>query len=126
MEFTLEDSDTEWVNEIITRATEELKQTTPNGRTFAEMVSVILEREKNWVRWKNELCMPFDKESAFVEIEGLGGVKRKAGLFEATSEERVKMREGPAEFEHRLGTKALTDIWDMGCRDLEDLQIPFR
>ena len=55
IDFTLEAADAQWVQETITRATEELRQTAPNGRAFAETLQVILEREKNWVSWKNEL-----------------------------------------------------------------------
>ncbi|KAF7307257.1 hypothetical protein MIND_00519400 [Mycena indigotica] len=36
------------------------------------------------------------------------------------------MREPPAEWEWRLGTQPLTEIWDMGYRELRDVQMPFR
>lgn len=49
MDFTLEPADAKWVQETMTKVTEELRQTTPNGRAFAETVQAILEREKNWV-----------------------------------------------------------------------------
>lgn len=49
MDFTLEPADVKWVQETVTKVSEELRQTTPNGRVFAETVQTILEREKNWV-----------------------------------------------------------------------------
>ena len=52
MEFTLEGENERWVVDTARKAMEELKQTTPNGRLFADTVSVILERERNWVAWK--------------------------------------------------------------------------
>ena len=79
IDFTLQAADAQWVQEMITRPTEELRQTAPNGRAFAQTVQVILEREKNWVRWKNELCTPFDREPWSEEVEE-NGVKRKVGL----------------------------------------------
>ncbi|TFY63371.1 hypothetical protein EVJ58_g3295 [Rhodofomes roseus] len=124
MDFTLDATDAQWVQETVTKATEELRQTTPNGRSFAETVHVILEREKNWVRWKNELCAPFDKGPWSEEIE-VDGQKRKVGLEEATREVRMKMRMDPEPWPHKLGSAPLTEIWEMGYRDLMDLQRPF-
>ncbi len=49
MDFTLEQDDAKWVHEMIVKAYEELRQTTPNGRAFAETVQTILDRERNWV-----------------------------------------------------------------------------
>jgi hypothetical protein len=121
MDFTLETAEAQWVQDTVNKVMEELRQTTPNGRAFAETVSAILEREKNWVKWKSELCAPFDKESWSVEMDG-----KKVGLLESTRGARAKMREPPKEWEHKLGSGPLTDIWDMGCRGLEDLKNPFQ
>lgn len=122
MDFTLEPPDAQWAQETLNKAIEELRQTTPNGRAFAETVNVILEREKNWVKWKNELCAPFDKEPwADTNSEG-----KKVDLLEATRGLREKMREPPRDWQWRLGTEPLTEIWDMGYRDLHDLQNPFQ
>ncbi|TBU42542.1 UDP-glucose 4-epimerase [Dichomitus squalens] len=125
IDFTLDTADAQWVQETITRATEELRQTSPNGRAFSETVQVILEREKNWVKWKNELCTPFDREPWREEIE-VDGVKRKVGLEEATEGVRKKMRTDPEPWPHRYGSAPLTEIWEMGYRDLWDLQQPFQ
>ncbi|KAM6498573.1 THO complex subunit 1 transcription elongation factor domain containing protein [Amanita muscaria] len=121
MDFTLEPADAQWVQDTINKATEELRQTTPNGRAFAETVNVILEREKNWVKWKNELCAAFDKEPWSSEFQG-----KNVGLIEATAEARRKMMEPPEDWPWTLGSEPLTEIWEMGYRDLQDLQIPFR
>ncbi|KII93278.1 hypothetical protein PLICRDRAFT_101473 [Plicaturopsis crispa FD-325 SS-3] len=120
MDFTLEQADAQWVQEIINKVSEELRQTTPNGRAFWETVSTILEREQNWVKWKNELCAPFDREPWVAEIDG-----SKVGLEEATRDARKKMREDPEDWPWRLGSQPLTEIWEMGFRELSDLQRPF-
>ena len=39
---------------------------------------------------------------------------------------RKRMRMEPEEWPHRYGTAALTEIWEMGYRDLSDLEHPFR
>ncbi|OCB88986.1 hypothetical protein A7U60_g3793 [Sanghuangporus baumii] len=113
MDFTLQPDDAKWVQETMIRVFDEIKQTTPNARAFAETVQTILEREKNWVRWKNENCSPFDKPPLPVSLE------------EETAPVRAKMREPMKEFPHNLGSEALTEIWAMGYRDLYDLENRF-
>ncbi|KXN88950.1 THO complex subunit 1 [Leucoagaricus sp. SymC.cos] len=121
MDFTLEADDAQWVQDNLNKAMDELKQTTPNGRAFAETIQTILEREKNWVKWKNELCAPFDKETwSTTQDEG------KVGLFEATRVLREKNKEPREDWPHTLGTEPLTEIWQMGYRDLFDLETPFQ
>ena len=117
------------MQETITRTTEELRQTAPNGRGFSETVQVILEREKNWIRWKNELRTPFDREPRreTVEVYGEGGGEsRKVGLEETAEGTQKEMRMDPEEWAHRFGSAPLTEIWEMGYRDLWDLQHPFQ
>jgi len=121
MDFSLEESDAQWVQETSTKVVEELRQTTPNGRAFADTVSTILERERNWVKWKNELCTPFDKEPWAEVVDG-----KKVGLFDATKGIREKMKEPPSDWKWNLGTEALTDIWEMGYTSLYDLQTLFQ
>ena len=123
----LEDEGEQWVQETIARATEELRQTAPNGRAFSDTVQVILEREKNWVKWKNELCTQFDREPWRGEVAGeAGGEPRRVGLEEATAGVRKKMRMDPEPWPHRYGSAPLTEIWEMGYRDLSDLQHPLQ
>lgn len=121
MEFTLESADVQWVQDTINKAMEELRQTTPNGRAFADTVGVILEREKNWVKWKNELCAPFDKIPWSTEMQG-----KSVGLLDASAEARRKMIDPPEDWPWSLGSEPLTEVWEMGYRDLQDLQMPFR
>lgn len=121
MDFTLEPTDAQWVQETITKATAELRATAPGGPSFTDTVNVISEREKNWVKWKNDMCPPFDKEPWREEVDGM-----KVGLEEATSKLREQRREEPDEWTWSLGSEPLTEIWQMGYRDLADLQAPFQ
>lgn len=65
------------------------------------------------MKWKNELCSPFDKEPLSESLE------------ESTEAARAKLRADMEEYKHKLGSAALTEIWAMGYRDLNDLQNPF-
>jgi aldose 1-epimerase len=148
-DFTLEPADAQWATETLARANEELKNTAPGGRLFAETVSVLTEREKNWVRWKADMCKEFEKGRFRVEIEveddqdttinpendeyigeneATNKQKRKkmVGLEGATKKARLELSQPPEEWIYRLGSEPLTEIWDMGYRDLSDLQTPFQ
>lgn len=115
MEFTLEGDGVQWVSDTIVRALEELRQTAPAGRVFADAVVGVLERERNWVRWKNDTCPPFDRNP-----------EPDSTLEERTSAKREVMRAEPEEWAHSLGSAPLTEIWEMGYRDLGDLENPFQ
>ena len=115
MEFTLEGDAIQWVSDTIARALEELRQTAPAGRVFADAVAGVLERERNWIRWKSDICSPFDREP-------LPG----PNLEESTRSKREGMRTDPEEWPHSLGSAPLTEIWEMGYRDLSDLENPFQ
>ncbi|KAG1904509.1 THO complex subunit 1 transcription elongation factor-domain-containing protein [Suillus fuscotomentosus] len=121
MDFTLESADAQWVHDTITKVSAELRSTAPNGPTFADTVNVILDREKNWVKWKNDLCAPFDREPWSAEVGG-----RKVGMEEATREARSNRKKAPESWKWNLGSESLTEIWEMGYRDLSDLQNPFQ
>ncbi|KAI0319956.1 UDP-glucose 4-epimerase [Amylostereum chailletii] len=116
MEFTLEGEDAHWAAEAAARAQEELRQTAPGGRVFSDTISAILEREKNWVHWKNEMCPAFDREP---------WADAGRTMEDATRDVRKRMREAPADWPHTLGSAPLTEIWDMGYRSLQDLENPF-
>ncbi|EPQ59967.1 hypothetical protein GLOTRDRAFT_118437 [Gloeophyllum trabeum ATCC 11539] len=118
LDFTLDEENAKWVQTTIDTVTRDfLPSTFPNGVLFRDTVKTILEREKNWVDWKNKLCPVFDKEPWSALVDG-----RKVGLEEFTKPMREKMREEPPEWEHKLGSAPLTEIWAMGYRDLRDLE----
>lgn len=122
LDFTLSPEDAQWAADTRLRVLDEIRHTAPAGRAAADSARAVLARERNWVKWKNELCAPFDKPTWYEEIEGPDGKKRKVGLEEATSRKRKQMRAEPPEWEYELGSRALTDLWAMGFRDLRDLE----
>lgn len=109
------------MQETTTKVLEELRQTTPNGRIFADTASAIIERDKNWVRWKNDLCPTFDKSPWHEEAEG-----KRIGLFESTQGIREQSGKRAPDWKWSLGTEPLTEIWSMGYNGLEDLEFPFQ
>lgn len=142
-----------WTHLTISRAMEELRQTQPpptsstgvigssglNGRNFAETVQALLEREKGWIKWKSELCdaKVFERErwepedsDQDVTMMGSDSKKRKlTTMYDATRSLRLKAQEDcqeSKEWQWNLGTEALTEIWAMGYRGLDDLERGFK
>ncbi|KAJ3934740.1 MAG: THO complex subunit 1 transcription elongation factor-domain-containing protein [Lentinula lateritia] len=100
------------------------------GREFASTVQSLLEREKGWIRWKNELCDGTVFEKGVWGKEGRR--KKPKTMYEASHGLRAKMRgpfysteENQRDWQWDLGTEALTEIWTMGYRGLEDLERGF-
>jgi hypothetical protein len=50
----------------------------------------------------------------------------KVGFEEATREKKVEMMADPDEWEHKFGSAPLMEIWEVGYRELMDLQQPFQ
>lgn len=127
MDFTLADTDENWVKEVNGKVILELRLTAPEGREFEETMRVILEREQNWVsvpdlsrksltsaldkiKWKNGLCQPFEKNPIPEEAEEEIRVKRR------------QLMTPPETWKWSYGTEALSEIWEMGYRDVYNLQ----
>lgn len=110
------------MQETIVKTTKELEQTIPNGRAFAEVAKTILQRDENWVKWKNMQCPPFEKEP----WSKVGPDGNKLTLEQATADIRKKMREDPPAWKWAKGSEALTEIWGMGYRDLRNLEAEMR
>jgi THO complex subunit 1 len=60
------------------------------------------------IRWKNDLCPPFDKEPIQPSLE------------EQTREKRQKLMEPQPPWRYRWGTEALTELWETGFHGLSD------
>ncbi|KAG3160362.1 hypothetical protein PI124_g7687 [Phytophthora idaei] len=52
-----------------------LKQTPSDGEGFNDMVSYVLERERNWVKWKQEKCPEYEKYPSAKEKESSTAAK---------------------------------------------------
>lgn len=63
------------ISELQERVMNLLKQTPSDGEGFSEMVSRVLERERNWIVWKNEKCQPYERFLA----TAAGNDKKKLG-----------------------------------------------
>jgi len=59
----LSDEQNRWINDARGRVYTLLKETPPNGEAFSAAVRHILQREEQWISWKNDGCPPFAIQS---------------------------------------------------------------
>ena len=62
------------------------------------------------MKWKNDLCPPFDKEPIQPTLE------------EQTRGKRQALMEPPTGWRFRWGTEALTEIWETGFHSIRDCE----
>ncbi|KAF8583173.1 hypothetical protein K439DRAFT_1617727 [Ramaria rubella] len=55
MDFTLSASDAKWAQDTWEKGIDNDIQ-----KAFSGTVAAVLERERNWIKWKNDLCPLFD------------------------------------------------------------------
>ena len=55
----LSDDQSKWVKKATEQVYDLIKETPPNGEQFAKSVKHILQREEQWISWKNEGCPSF-------------------------------------------------------------------
>ncbi|KAK7281638.1 hypothetical protein RIF29_09807 [Crotalaria pallida] len=89
------DLPSETMKEEITSCEERVKKllqlTPPRGQEFLRKIEHILEREKNWVWWKHDGCLPYEKQPMETKTVQDGGKKRRP--------------------KWRLGNKELSQLW---------------
>ncbi|KAK7281642.1 hypothetical protein RIF29_09809 [Crotalaria pallida] len=89
------DLPSETMKEEITSCEERVKKllqlTPPRGQEFLRKIEHILEREKNWVWWKHDGCLPYEQQPMETKTVQDGGKKRRP--------------------KWRLGNKELSQLW---------------
>ncbi|KAG9015256.1 UDP-glucose-4-epimerase [Tulasnella sp. JGI-2019a] len=137
MDFTLVDADEKWVLEFYSQTMGELRRTGLDGKRFGDTMTTIFERERNWVRWKNEVCPPMDK-TAKAAREQREEARRKGKTDEDFAKEDADawnsvFKKLVPSTEHSeegsftptaFGSEYLDEVWFKGIRDLEDLENP--
>lgn len=101
----LNDTQLTWIKETTERVYTIIKETPPNGSNFAKTVEHILNREDNWINWKNDGCPSFAKTAQRQTDDKSKERKRKRNIgedFLNTSNKRIYM-----------GTPELTRLWNL-------------
>jgi len=59
--ITLSDKQVQQLDRMRKRVLVLLRKLPPDGKAFTDMVLTVLDRDNSWVKWKNNLCQPFEK-----------------------------------------------------------------
>lgn len=103
---TLSDPQTTWLKESQTKVVKLIEETPPDGAGFAEYIQHALERENNWIKWKNEGCLSYEKAPAAAKTNS-GKVRLGERLLENGKEEK------------NLGCEELSRLWNLCPDNLE-------
>jgi THO complex subunit 1 len=71
------------LQELSDRVVKLIRETPPSGKRFSEMLDLVLERERNWVKWKQEKCPSYERSPP--PQEALMPKKRRMGDTPALS-----------------------------------------
>ncbi|SJX64628.1 related to nuclear matrix protein p84 [Sporisorium reilianum f. sp. reilianum] len=102
--FTLEDADERWIRSTWREIQGLIREIQPDGRLFLESVLEVLKREANWIRWKTESCPSIEKPPLSPEQ-----------IAQFASARALLLRK-PEPYPHKLGTAALSELWQDGLR----------
>ncbi|KAL1371231.1 hypothetical protein HN51_001455 [Arachis hypogaea] len=83
-----------------------LELTPPKGKEFLHKIEHILEREKNWVWWKRDGCLPYEKQPT-----------EKKAIQDGTKKRKPRWR---------LGNKELSQLWKWADQNPNALTNPQR
>lgn len=108
----LSESQSTWIKDATSQVYELLRETPPDGDKFAKTVEHILEREENWISWKNEGCPSFIKDRSQDEVAPKPTRKRKVSLGE-------EMASGWKSKKVLMGSNELTRLWNLCPDNLE-------
>jgi THO complex subunit 1 len=106
---TLKDKQKQTIAELTTQVKELLEGTHPNGVQFTRTVFDILQRENNWIMWKQDNCRPFERSPIVQQPQP---TKRKRTTTAATQVAGKKVL---------LGNAELSRLWNLSTDNHEFL-----
>ncbi|GAB1599923.1 THO complex subunit 1-like [Argonauta hians] len=103
----LSEEQSNWIKSTEEKVYQLLKETPPDGDSFAKSIQHILRREENWNAWKNEGCPLFERHSSTGDTRHKSKGKRKSigSDLIASGAKLIKM-----------GSPELTRLWNL-CPD---------
>ncbi|WOO82222.1 THO complex subunit 1 [Vanrija pseudolonga] len=110
--FVIDGDNLEWTRNTAFGIRDELSRMSADGYEFFNTMAILMERERRYALWKNEGCPEAEWEIKPVDPQEVEDAAKKW-------EEHVEpMRRWP----HRLGTPALTRVWDLGFKSMDNFR----
>ncbi|KAI8841325.1 THO complex, subunit THOC1 [Chytridium lagenaria] len=98
--FSISESQEKWVLDTRTKSLKILEAISPHLKRFSSTTHTVITHEKNWVKWKSDLCPSFEKAPV---------------KFEA---KRRRLEMSIAVQKDNLGSDELTKLWTLGKNPL--------
>uniref|UniRef100_A0A1B6EI84 Death domain-containing protein n=1 Tax=Cuerna arida TaxID=1464854 RepID=A0A1B6EI84_9HEMI len=120
-------NEVEWVKDTTEQVYSLLRETPPDGETFAKTVQHILKREESWNNWKNEGCPELHKPATPAE-EAIEDDKRQNSKIPKRPKKRIGtiIKEAQAQKKFMMGNPELTRLWNYMPDNLEACRAPER
>ncbi|KAL1412514.1 hypothetical protein Q8F55_000260 [Vanrija albida] len=110
--FVVDGDNLVWIKKTVSFIRDELKRMSADGYEFDKTVVMLMDRERRYAQWKNDGCPDTEWEIKAVEAKEAEGAALK-----------WKRHVGPMRpWFHRLGTPALTRVWDEGFKSMDDFR----
>ncbi|KAJ0412485.1 hypothetical protein ATCC90586_005505 [Pythium insidiosum] len=116
--------------ELTDRVIKLLRETPSDGKGFSEMLTIVLERERNWIKWKLEKCPPYERLPATTPEEATAAAaappkKRRLGDAAPLGAMNKRLRSG----NNNAGSSMLEQILSESAKPtaiLEKMKAPDR
>ena len=136
----LSDEQSRWIKSNRERVFSLMAETPPDGKNFSESVKHMLQREEQWIGWKNEGCKAFTdaKAKAAAAAAAAASNGESNGVAAAAAPARMvsKKRKRPPVGEHLrmamkqkkfiMGNNDLTKLWNLYPDNMEACSAPER
>ena len=133
----LSDEQSRWIKSNRERVFSLMAETPPDGKNFSESVKHMLQREEQWIGWKNEGCKAFTDAKAKVAAAAASNGESNGGAAAAAPARMVsKKRKRPPVGEHLrmamkqkkfiMGNNDLTKLWNLYPDNMEACSAPER
>lgn len=113
--YKLTDSQINWIKDTVESVYSVLEETPPHGKRFTETVKHILNREENWINWKNEGCQPFARVQKTTTKPVAKEITPKGKRVKPKAPKRSVADEflNPNSKRINMGTPELTRLWNL-------------
>ena len=131
----LSDEQTRWIKSNRERVFSLMAETPPDGKSFSESVKHMLQREEQWIGWKNDGCRAFTDVKAKVasgsngDSNGVSAAAARPGRMGARKRKRpvgdmIKLAMSQKKF--IMGNNDLTRLWNLYPDNMEACSAPER
>ena len=137
----LTDEQTRWIKSNRDRVFSLVAETPPDGKSFSEAVKHMLQREEQWIGWKNDGCKAFTDAKAKVVASGSNGNGDSNGVAAAAAAAARPTRVGArkrkrpvgdmiklamSQKKFIMGNNDLTRLWNLYPDNMEACSAPER